>query len=109
MSEELRTYYFKQYTGIKTITQKINKPVFFDDKINLCPKMKHEYKPYKDFSKETKDKVKSMLDVVYARAVCPSPTRHHWHSISTLSHQTHWHYYTLCISTTTSGWRDNVK
>jgi len=37
MQKELCNYYFKEYTEVKSITYAINKPVFFDDKINLCP------------------------------------------------------------------------
>ena len=43
MSKELCNYYFKDFTEVKSITYEMNKPVFFDDKINLCPQMKWKY------------------------------------------------------------------
>ncbi len=32
--KELCTYYFREYCGVKEISYKLNKPEFFDDKIN---------------------------------------------------------------------------
>ena len=49
---------------LRTITYELNKPVLHDDKINLCPKMKHEYKPFKDFSDEIKAKVSIMQNYI---------------------------------------------
>ncbi len=64
ISKELYNYYFKEYTQIKTITYKLNQPTFFDDKINLCPKMKHNYKPFKEFSKDICSKVQIGLNFI---------------------------------------------
>ena len=71
ISKELYNYYFKEYTQIKTITYKLNQPIFFDDKINLCPKMKHSYKPFKEFSKDIQDKVQIVLDFIH-EIWCPN-------------------------------------
>ena len=65
MTKELQKWYFTEYTDIKTVCYKINKPVFFDDKINLCPKMKHEYKPYSEFSSQLKNKVERVLKFMF--------------------------------------------
>ena len=64
MPKEIQKWYFTEYTDIKTVCYKINKPVFFDDKINLCPKMKHEYKPYSEFSNDLKKKVERVLKFI---------------------------------------------
>jgi hypothetical protein len=65
MTKELQKWYFTEYTDIKTVCYKINKPVFFDDKINLCPKMKHEYKPFSEFSAQIKNKVERVLKFIF--------------------------------------------
>ena len=49
---------------LRTITYELNKPVLHDDKINLCPKMKHKYQPFKDFSDEIKAKVSIMQNYI---------------------------------------------
>lgn len=55
ISKDLNKYYFNEYTGIKKITYALNKPVFFDNYLNLCPKMKWDYNPnYKPDSKTQK-------------------------------------------------------
>ena len=64
MGKELKEYYFKEYLDIRTVTHKINKPLFFDDYINLCPNMKHKYKPYSEFSTPMKEKVNMMLKFI---------------------------------------------
>ena len=56
---DLNDWYFKKYTGIKTITYELNKDVFYDDKFNLCPKMKHDYIKY-----EENKKVNIMLNYI---------------------------------------------
>ena len=64
MSSDLTKYYFKEYTSIKTVTYKLNAPIFYDDKINLCPKMMHEYKPYNSFSDDIKKNVNIVLKFI---------------------------------------------
>ena len=56
---DLNDWYFKKYTGIKTITYELNKDVFYEDKFNLCPKMKHQYIKY-----EENKKVNIMLNYI---------------------------------------------
>jgi hypothetical protein len=63
LSGELREFYFKKLTSLKTITHQLNKDLFIDgDKINLCPKMivsKNKY--YNEYDDETKKGVDAML------------------------------------------------
>ncbi len=46
---------------MRTVEYRLNQPTLHDDKLNLCPKLKHTYKPYNTFSKEIKIKVNIML------------------------------------------------
>jgi len=57
-------WYFTQYKDLHTITYELNKDVISKGKLNLCPQMKHEYKPYKDFDEKTKKRVNYMLNYV---------------------------------------------
>ena len=50
MSKSLSDYYFKQNIDIRTIEYECGKPTLHDDKLNLCPKMKHEFKSFDSFS-----------------------------------------------------------
>ena len=61
MPKELFAYYFEQKTELKTITYNINKPLFYEIYLNLCPKIIHQYKPYKEFSEAIQNKVNIML------------------------------------------------
>jgi hypothetical protein len=62
LPKELYYYYFEIKTDLKTITYDINKPIFFDNYLNLCPKIIHQYKPYKEFSQDIQNKVNIMLN-----------------------------------------------
>lgn len=65
MSKELNKYYFHEYNQIKVVDYKLNEPMFFGkNKINLCPKMLHEYKQYNTFNDATKEKVNIVLDFI---------------------------------------------
>jgi hypothetical protein len=44
MPKELTTFYFKEYNELRSIVYELNKPLMYENKINLCPRMKHEYK-----------------------------------------------------------------
>lgn len=62
MSSELNNYYFTEKTDLRKITYDINKPELYDNYLNLCPRIKHSYKPYsEEFSDETKELVHRML------------------------------------------------
>ena len=43
LNKELQTYYFHDLEDVKYITYELNKPLFFEDYINLCPQMKFNY------------------------------------------------------------------
>jgi hypothetical protein len=55
-------WFFKKYTDIRSITYELNKDVFYDDKINLCPRMKHEYVKFEEFDKKVRKKVQILLN-----------------------------------------------
>ncbi len=64
MSSELSKWYFKELTDIKTVVSEPHQPRFYENKINLFPEFKHNAKPFKDFDKKIKKKVKIILDYV---------------------------------------------
>lgn len=45
MPKELQNYYFRDYLDVRQIAFDVNKPVYYEDKINLCPRMKYTYTP----------------------------------------------------------------
>jgi hypothetical protein len=64
---DLSKWYFNKYTDIRSITYELNKPTFYDDKLNMCPKMKYEYFKYdyeEDVNKPLKVKVNIMLNYI---------------------------------------------
>ena len=65
LSKEINHYYFKEYAKIRTIVYKLNKDIFFDDKLNLCPQMKHKYVEYKTFDTTVKSKVDMLLNLIF--------------------------------------------
>ena len=62
MSKELNTWYFEKYKKLRHIEYKLNKDLFYENKINLCPQFKHKYKKYEEFSNEIKLKVDNAHD-----------------------------------------------
>ena len=42
MDKYLSTFYFEEYKDIRTIVYEINKPILFDDKLNLCRAFLHQ-------------------------------------------------------------------
>ena len=64
LSKEINQYYFKEFSDIKTIVYKLNKPTFYENNINLCPNLKHVYKPYKLFDDATKQNVDKFLNFI---------------------------------------------
>ncbi len=60
MPRELQNYYFKDYLDVRQIAYDINKPVYFDDYINLCPRMKFSYDP----NYQPSDRAQVSLDYV---------------------------------------------
>ena len=64
---DIAKWYFNKYTDIRSITYELNKDIFYDDKFNMCPRMKHEYFKY-DYEEESlkplKQKVNIMLNYI---------------------------------------------
>lgn len=65
MSNEINDWYFKKYLTLRTITYELNKEMVYENKLNLCPKLKHTLKPFGEFSEEIKCQVDIMLNYVY--------------------------------------------
>ena len=61
MQKELYNFYFKEFTEVKTVAYEINKPTFFDDKINLCPQMLYKYDDNYKPNKATQEKLNFLL------------------------------------------------
>ena len=62
MNGDLNKYYFTEKIDLRTITYDINKPQLYDSYLNLCPKIKQEYKEYKLFDNSTKASVNIILN-----------------------------------------------
>ena len=58
--KKLKEYYTEEYRTICNPVYEINKPIFYENKINLCPQLP-SYSPYKDFPKNIKDKCQKFL------------------------------------------------
>ena len=57
-------FYFKQFTGLRTLVCEFNKPMLFENKFNICPPIKAKYSPYNDFKIETKQSVDLFLKYI---------------------------------------------
>jgi hypothetical protein len=63
-SFDFSKWFFNKYTGIRSITYELTKDVFYDDKMNMCPRMKHQYIKFEEFNKKVRTKVKVMLNYI---------------------------------------------
>lgn len=70
MSTELNKYYFQDKTDLKKITYDINKPVPYENYLNLCPRVKQLYKKPDEFSKETHVKLYIILHYIKEVLCC---------------------------------------
>lgn len=70
MSTELNKYYFQDKTDLKKITYDINKPVLYENYLNLCPRVKQLYKKPDEFSKETHVKLYIILHYIKEVLCC---------------------------------------
>ena len=61
--KKLKNYYHTEIDELKTVVFEINKPVFYESNINLCPQLP-TYKPYKDFTDDIKSKVEIFLSFI---------------------------------------------
>ena len=57
-------WYFTKYKNLCSIVYELGKEVLTDGKLNLCPGMKHEYKPFKDFDEKTHKRINYMLNYI---------------------------------------------
>jgi hypothetical protein len=62
--KKLREYYTEEYRTIRTPVYEINKPVFYENKINLCPQLPN-HTPYKDFPKNIQNKCQIFLSYIF--------------------------------------------
>ena len=60
---DLAKWYFNKYTDIRSITYELNKDIFYDDKFNMCPRMKHQYLKY-DYEEETNKPIKQKVNIM---------------------------------------------
>ena len=58
---KIKEFYTEEYKEIKSPVYNLNKPVFYDDKINLCPRLPIS-KPFKNFDESIKNKVNLYLE-----------------------------------------------
>ena len=63
-SFDFSKWFFNKYTGIRSITYELTKDVFYEDKMNMCPRMKHQYIKFEEFNKKVRTKVKVMLNYI---------------------------------------------
>ena len=73
LSKEINAYYFHEIDVLKNVVYKINKDLFYDDNINLCPRLKHTYHPRTSFSEQTHKAVNLMLDFIL-EVICSGNT-----------------------------------
>jgi hypothetical protein len=59
----LKNYYHTEIDELRTPVFKIHKAVFYESNINLCPQLP-TFKPYKDFTVDTKSKVGIFLSFI---------------------------------------------
>ena len=62
--KDLKSYYYTEFTGLRNIVYEVNKPLIYDDKINLCPQMPHSKKSYDSFEPQIKKLVDKLLTYV---------------------------------------------
>ena len=67
MQKELCNYYFKEHTDVRSVVYNINKPVFFDDKINLCPRTMWQISS--TYAIDTDTQVKLNIWLVYLKEI----------------------------------------
>lgn len=62
--KKLSEFYFHEFNKIRTPVYKLNKPLLFDENVNLCPQLP-THKPYSDFDVIIKNKCKIFLDYMF--------------------------------------------
>ena len=64
MSIELNNFYFKQYTGIKSVVYKFQPETLNNNELNLCPEMKSKKKSFASYDENTQNGVFKVLDFI---------------------------------------------
>jgi len=64
MPKELNAFYFKEYTGLKSVVYKFNPKTLKHDELNLCPEMKSKKKSFESYDENTRNAVFEMLDYI---------------------------------------------
>ncbi len=64
MRKKLKEYYTEEYRTIRTPVYEINKPIFYENKINLCTQLP-SHTPFNDFPKALKDKCQIFLNFMF--------------------------------------------
>ena len=90
MPKTLKDYYFKQNIDVRTIEYEFGKPEHHDDKLNLCPKIKHSTQPYNNFSTDVKEKVDIMLSYV-KEVLCTGDQSHYIYLLKWIANVIHGH------------------
>ena len=88
MPKSLSDYYFKQNVDIRTIEYEFGKPTLHDDKLNLCPRMKHEIKSFDSFLPAIQEKVHVMLNYIN-EVLCSSNTHHYIYLLKWIANMVH--------------------
>ena len=60
----LKDHYLTKNLVIRKITYELNKETLYGNYLNLCPKMKHQYKEYSSFPENTKSCVNEFLTFI---------------------------------------------
>jgi hypothetical protein len=64
IDKELSKWYLKEFTGVKTVTYAFNKPVFFENFINLAPISKNIYNPHYVMTDSASDDLHVILNFI---------------------------------------------
>ena len=88
MPKFLSEYYFKQNIDVRTIEYEFGKPTLHDDKLNLCPSMRHSIQPYNTFPTEIQDKVNIMLNYI-KEVLCSSNESHYDYLLKWVANMVH--------------------
>ena len=75
----LKEFYLHETGDVKTVTYALNKPTFFDDKINLCPSMKFTFNS--EYVPDTETQIKMKFFLKYIFEVLSSSKQDHYEFI----------------------------
>lgn len=61
LDKSISKWFFNEYRGLFTVVCEINKPMIYENNINMCPLFMHKQKPYNEYSEAIKKKVELWL------------------------------------------------